>query len=122
MIDGGFPVYLLDDGTVIFVREDLGHTEFWERRAAAEASRLLSVPLDGILNLPYCQRRGRVVGEVFYCGEVLSRAELRSVERAVGMRLRHVHDDHETRCALSVGEFNALRIPCQPARSGCRRR
>jgi len=41
--------------------------------------------------------------------EVLSRIELRSVERAVGMRLKVVHDDHETRCVLSLGEFRALR-------------
>jgi len=72
MIDGGFPVYLLDDGSVFFAREDLGHTEFWERDVALEASRRLGVPLDGIMNLPYCQRRGRVVGGVLYCGEVLS--------------------------------------------------
>ena len=96
MIDGGFPVYLLDDGSVFFAREDLGHTEFWERDVALEASRRLGVPLDGIMNLPYCQRRGRVVGGVLYCGEFLSRIELRSVERSVGMRLRVVHDDHET--------------------------
>ena len=113
MIDGGFPVYLLDDGSVFFAREDLGHTEFWEREVALEASRRLGVPLDGILDLPYCQRRGRVVGGVLYCGEGLSLIELRSVERSVGMRLRVVHDDHETRCVLSLGEFRALRSPCR---------
>lgn len=122
MIDGGFPVYLLDDGSVLFAREGLGHTEFWEREVALAVSRTLSVPLDGIINLPYCQRRGRVVGDVFYCGEDISRADLRLIERAVGMRLRLVHDEHESRCELSVGEFNALRSPCPRGRSGRRRR
>lgn len=121
MIDGGFPVYLLDDGSVLFAREDLGHTEFWEREVALAVSRMLSAPLDGIIDLPYCQRRGRVVGDVFYCGEDLSRADMRLVERAVGMRLRLVHDEHETRCRLSVGEMEAFKIPCPRGRSVRRR-
>lgn len=110
-MDGGFPLYLLDDGSVFFAREDLGHVEFWEREVALEVSRRFRVPLSGVLNLPYCQRRGRVVWDILYCGDRLSRVELKSVERAVGIRLRVVHDDHETRCALSHGEFRALSSP-----------
>jgi len=110
-MDGGFPVYILDDGAVLFVRGDIGHCEFWENVVAAEVGRRFSVPLHAIINLPYCQRRGRVVGNVFYCGEELSRVELRSVERTLGMRLRLVYDDHETRCPLSVGRFRAFQNP-----------
>lgn len=110
-MDGGFPVYILDDGAVLFVFEGMGHCEFWEREVAPEVARRFGVPLGGILNLPYCQRRGRVVGGLFYCGEKLSRLELRSVEKAVGMRLRLVYDDHETRCVISVGQFRAFQNP-----------
>lgn len=110
-MDGGFPVYILDDGAVFFVREDMGHCEFWEREVAREVGRRFSVPLQAIIDLPYCQRRGRVVGDVFYCGEELSRIELRAVERALDMRLRLVYDDHETRCPLSVGQFRAFQKP-----------
>lgn len=113
MMDGGFPVYLLDDGHVLFAREDLGHVEFWERSVAAEVSRRFGVPLPVILDLPYCQRRGRVVGGVFYCGERLSRAEMRAVEGVLGMGLRLVYDDHERRCAISLGEFRSF-LPAIP--------
>lgn len=32
----GYPVYILDDDTILFTKEDLDHIEFWEQQVAAK--------------------------------------------------------------------------------------
>ena len=27
--DGGFPIYILDDDTVLYVKEDVNHVDYW---------------------------------------------------------------------------------------------
>ncbi len=68
-----YPVYLLrlGDKTVIVApdeREDVGHTDFWEQKVAAIVGSHFHIPVEKLLNLPYCQSRARVVDNKVYYG------------------------------------------------------
>ena len=103
--EGGFPLYILDDDTLIVVVSDMSHCEFWESTVAAIVAKERGLPLSAILNLPYCQRRARIVGNSLYCGEEVSPALLRSIEAATERTLKLIYDEHETRCLISVADF-----------------
>jgi len=107
-VPGGFPLYILDDDTLVIVIADMSHGDFWETSVAAFVVSEFAVPLSAILNLPYCQRRARIVGDKLYCGEHVSPTMLKSIETATGRELRLVYDEHETRCPISVAEFKSL--------------
>jgi len=107
-VAGGFPIYILDDDTLVIVVADMSHCEFWESTVAAIVASELAIPLPAILNLPYCQRRARIVGNRLYCGEHVSPTLLTSIQAATGRKLRLVYDEHETRCPISVAEFKLL--------------
>jgi len=107
-VPGGFPLYILDDDTLVFVVADMSHGELWETSVAGFVASERAVPLFAILNLPYCQRRARIVGDRLYCGEHLSPTLLKSIEAATGRELRLAYDEHETRCPISVAEFKSL--------------
>lgn len=107
-MDGGFPVYLLDDDTILYLREDLTHIEFWDRVVSGVVSEKTGIVRRKLRNLPYCQRRARVVGNKFYCGEHISGELFDRIEVELQMRLRYVYDEHETRCPISVYEFKGL--------------
>ena len=65
-----FPVYIIDDGKIFFKEEkDFGHNEFWEEEVSLYVAKKFKVSLQHIINLPYCQKRGRLVNEKFYFGE-----------------------------------------------------
>ena len=110
--DGGYPGYVRDDDTVLHVKEDKNHTEFWEEVVAPIVANKYKVSLSNIINLPYCQRRARIVGDCFYFGEKITKKLLKKIEKAVGHKLRHAYDEHETRCDISVSEFRS-NIPYQ---------
>lgn len=112
-MDGGFPIYILDDESILFIKKDLSHSKFWQNQVAAVVAKKFSVPLAEILNLPYCQRRARIVGRNLYCGEKLSKKLIKKIESAVGSKLNYCYDEHETRCEISLGQFKALRNPYQ---------
>ena len=107
-----YPIYILDLGreaTIVFPdgKADLDHSDFWEATVARIVARHFRIPLEALLNLPYCQRRARISGNVVYYGERTSQKLLRQIETAVGATgLRFVYDDHEKR--LDVQEFTAL--------------
>ncbi len=109
-----YPIYLLDlggDATILFPegKADLDHCDFWEATVARIVARHFRLPLEELLNLPYCQRRARICGKVVYYGERTSQKLLRQIEKAVGETgLRFVHDDHEVRLEFDVLEYKAL--------------
>ncbi|MBY0460865.1 MAG: hypothetical protein K2V38_26395 [Gemmataceae bacterium] len=109
-----YPIYLLDmggDATIVFPdgKADLDHSDFWEATVARIVARELHLPLEALVNLPYCQRRARISGNVVYYGERATKGLLRQIEKAVGATgLRFVYDDHETRLEFDVMEFTAL--------------
>ena len=106
--EGGFPLYILDDDALVVVVSHMSHCDFWESTTAAIVAAKHGLRLSVLLNLPYCQRRARIVGNRLYCGEEVSRALLRSIEAATGRTLKLIYDEHETRCPISVAEFTSL--------------
>jgi len=106
--EGGFPLYILDDDTLVVVVSDMSHCDFWESTVAAIVAETHGLRLSALLNLPYCQRRARIVGNSLYCGEEVSPALLQSIEAATGRTLKLIYDEHETRCPVSVAEFASL--------------
>ncbi len=109
-----FPVYLLklDEAfQVVFPegKEDIGHSDFWEKTVSGIVSQHFKIPQARLANLPYCQRRARVVGDRCYYGEEGTPELLALVRQAVGNRkLAFVHDDHEKRLREDVMEFRKL--------------
>ena len=108
-IDGGFPIYILDDDRIEFEIADLGHTEYWVEKVAAIVAAQNKLNKSQLVNLPYCQRRGRIVGDILYCGEKISKDLLRKIESATGVKdLKVVFDDHEIRCDYDLRIFKGL--------------
>jgi len=107
MIDGGFPIYILDDESIFFLKEDISHCEFWEKFIAKIVAKKYSISKSDIINLPYCQRRARIVGNKFYCGEKISKKLFKKIQKEIGFELFYCYDDHETRCQISVSELKS---------------
>ena len=113
-----YPIYILDVGQddylIVFPegKEDLNHSDFWEQTVARIVARHLHLPLEELLNLPYCQRRTRISGKIVYYGERTSRKLLKMIEKAVGETgLEWGYDDHEMRSEFDVSAFIALSPP-----------
>lgn len=113
MIEGGFPIYILDDNSILYLKKGWSHTKFWKQVVCEKVAKKYGIAQNKLKNLPYCQRRARVVGNNFYCGEQISKALLKNIEKTLGMKLKHIYDEHETRCKISTAEFKGLRSPSQ---------
>ncbi len=109
-----FPIYILklgDEIKVVFSedRKDIGHTDFWEKKVAKIAAAHHKIPLKKLIDLPYCQRRARVVGIKVYCGQRPAPVLLNAIRLALeDDRLVFVHDIHEKRLRDDVLEFRKL--------------
>jgi len=110
-----FPVYFLQLGDDLHVivpedRQDLGHTEFWEQTASHLVAQHYGIPQEPLANLPYCQRRGRVVGNTLYVGTRRPDPKLvKAVREAMGNDpLTFAHDAHERRLREDVRQFRRL--------------
>ena len=67
------------------------------------------MPIEELLNIPYCQRRARINDKTVYYGEKPTRKLLRLIEKAVGEKgLKITYDDHEKRLEFDVAAFTAL--------------
>lgn len=113
-----YPIYILDLGgdeyTIVFPegKADLDHSAFWEQTVARIVARSLKLPVEELLNLPYCQRRARINDKIVYYGEKPTKKLLRQIERAVGEAgLEWRYDDHEKRLEFDVIEFVGLSLP-----------
>ena len=110
-----YPVYVLDLGadeyTIVFPegKVDIDHGDFWETIVARIVARHFHLPVEELLNLPYCQRRARVNDKIVYYGERQTKKLLRQIETAVGETgLQFACDDHEMRLEYDVMEFLSL--------------
>lgn len=110
-IEGGFPVYILDDDSILFIKKDMSHSKFWEKIVSKVVAEKYSTPTSDIINMPYSQRRARIVDNKLYCGEKLSKKLIAKIEKEVNIKLIYIFDEHETRCKISVSELNLLRSP-----------
>jgi hypothetical protein len=107
-----YPVYFLqlgDERRIVFSQEDIGHTDFWEQIVSHIVAKHFGIPPNTIANLPYCQRRGRVVGNMVYYGERPDPELLRLLrEAARNEQLVFCHDEHEKRLRQDVRQFRRL--------------
>jgi hypothetical protein len=112
---GSYPIYILDlggkDYSIVFPegKVDLDHSAFWEQVVARIVARHFHLPLEELVNMPYCQRRARINGKIVYYGEKTTKKLLKLIEKAVGETgLRFGYDDHEKRLSFCVSAFAAL--------------
>jgi hypothetical protein len=111
---GCFPIYLLRLGPSIQVvvpenREDLDHPDFWEQTVCLLVARHFGIPPRKLANLPYCQRRARIVGNKVEYGEARDPELLRLICEALGNpELVFRYDDHEKRLRENVRDFKKL--------------
>jgi hypothetical protein len=109
-----FPIYLLRcDGqwNVVFPqdRSDIGHTEFWEQSVSQIVANYYGIPAIKLANLPYCQRRARIVGNKVFYGEDHNCKLLQVVRKTfANKKLVFDYDDHEKRLPLDVLGFRRL--------------
>lgn len=112
-IDGGFPIYILDDDTILFEKAELDHYDYWCDTVCPIVAKKYGIQPRKIQNMPYCQRRARIIGDILYYGEEMSDELFAKIEETVGMKLKLGHDDHETRCPISLAKFNGFKILSQ---------
>lgn len=113
-----FPIYILDlSGTDQVVvsedRLDVPHADFWKATVAAIVATHFGLSVKRLLNLPYCQRRARIVVRddeaVAYYGERPSKQLLKLIAKSVGLtNLEWRSDEHEQRLDFDVAEFERL--------------
>jgi hypothetical protein len=109
-----FPIYILHLGASVQIvfpenREDIGHTDFWDDTVCLLVARHFQIPPRKLSNLPYCQRRARIVGNKVYYGETPDPDLLRLIREAIGNpELVFCYDDHEKRIPLEVLQFKRL--------------
>ena len=109
-----FPTYLLDldDGIKIVFPEnrlDIGHTDYWEQTVSHIIAQQYGIPQKMLANLPYSQRRARIVGNALFYGEKDGAAVLPLVRQAVGNEeLLLSFDEHERRLREDVRAFRRL--------------
>lgn len=102
------PIYLLDDGSIVFTEEDLNHVEFWEQTVAAIVAKKHRISTKSILNLPYCQKRARVVKNTLYCGEEIDLETVYKIVLLLNRELTLKYDVHESRLPYDVSQFRAI--------------
>ncbi len=109
LIDGGFPIYILDDDSIEYLQEDCDHSRFWSETVSKKVSQNTGIPLRILIDMPYCQRRARVVGSRLYYGEKMSAFLFNKIKNILKMDLVLVHDEHEARCEISLMQFNGMK-------------
>ena len=45
-----YPIYILDDDSIIFTKEDLNHVDFWNDQVANKVSEMYKIPVHRLLN------------------------------------------------------------------------
>ncbi len=109
-----FPIYIIHLGPNIQIvfpdnSEDLTHPDFWEQTVCHLVARHFGIPPQRLANLPYCQRRARIVGNKVYYGEAHDPALLRLICEALGNpEFVFCDDDHEKRLEHDVRQFDRL--------------
>ena len=113
-----FPIYILDLSGDDYVAYPIGcidvpHADFWKSTVAAIVAAHFQLPVKRLLNLPYCQRRARIVVRddeaVAYYGERQSQKLLKTISKSVKLpNLEWRSDEHEQRLDFDVVEFERL--------------
>ena len=110
-----YPIYIIEFKPQKFVivfqneKQDIQHTEFWEQTVARVTADYLGAPRSELLNLPYCQRRARIINQRVFYGEDQTTDLLDQIMTAVdesGLVWRF--DEHEARLPMDVAMMNAI--------------
>jgi hypothetical protein len=81
-----------------------------ESKGRKKFSEMYRIPVHRLLNIPYCQRRARVVGNNLFCGEELSLDLVNKIKTVLNKKvLKVVYDQHETTLAYDVMIINNLK-------------
>jgi hypothetical protein len=68
------------------------------------------IPVHRLLNIPYCQRRARIVGNILFCGEELSLDLVNKIKTVLNKKvLKVVYDQHETVLKYDVMILKSLK-------------
>lgn len=116
-----YPVYLIKRNSgkweVITspLNKDIKHTTLWELIVARIVAKDNDLEYADIKNLPYCQKRARVVkvidgycGKIkVYCGEKLTKEQMFVMKKSIGECV-YIHDEHECTSQYDVEVFNNL--------------
>lgn len=108
-----FPIYILRLGKrnqIVFPadRADIGHTDFWESVVAPLVAKHYGISSRDLVNLPYCQRRARIVDHTIFYGEEQTPALLAAIRKVLGDdTLEFAYDEHEKRLQHDVAAFTA---------------
>lgn len=101
-----FPIYILDNDTICISEIDIPHPEFWKK----EIAKKYSTPLAIAREIPYCQRRGRIVNDKLYCGERLNNKLLNKIRQMTNQKLELIYDEHETRTEYDVSIMKSYKL------------
>jgi hypothetical protein len=103
-----FPVYLLrfgDSWQVVFPKNkaDISHSDFWEQTVSHVVADYYKIPQPKLANLPYCQRRARIVDRTVFYGGRPEPDLLQAIRKAAGNKdLVFCFDEHERRLKADV--------------------
>ncbi len=79
-------------------------------KSQKKVSELYNIPVHRLLNIPYCQRWARIVGNNLFCGEELSIDLANKIKSVLNKKvLKVVYDQHETTLAYDVMIINNLK-------------
>jgi hypothetical protein len=105
-----YPIYILDDDSILFIKKDLNHVDFWNSHVAKIVAKLYHLPISKLINIPYCQRRARVVGKKLFCGEKINDQLLQKIKNVLNKpNLVIVYDQHETTLPYDKMILNSLK-------------
>ena len=105
-----YPIYILDDDSIVFTKKDINHVVFWNEQVAKKVSEMYNIPVHRLLNIPYCQRRARIVGKKLFCGEELSIDLFNKIKTVLNKKvLKVVYDQHETVLKYDVMILNSIK-------------
>ena len=113
-MEQSYPIYLLrfeDKWQVVFPegKQDIGHTDFWEQTVSFVVAEHYKIPQMKLENVPYSQRRARIVGDTIWYGGKPDPDLLKAIRKAADNKhLVFRYDDHERRLREDVSQFNGL--------------
>jgi hypothetical protein len=94
-----------DSWQVVFPKNkaNIGHTDFWEQTVSHIVADYYKIPQSKLANLPYCQRRGRIVDRTVFYGGCPEPDLLQVIRKATGnQELVFCFDEHERRLKADV--------------------
>lgn len=111
-MNNSFPIYIIDNNGkdyIVVSDIDINHVEFWEKTVHKLVALLYKLPANKLKNLPYCQRRARIVDDIIYYGEQTSKELLKEIRlKCNNNKLKFKYEEHEKRLNYDKKLFEKL--------------